>query len=35
MKGWESKVIDPIFMGLGDDDKYNELNPDRFKRHEK
>ncbi len=31
-KKWESKVIDPIFMGLGDDDKYNEIYPDRFKK---
>ncbi len=35
IKVWESKVIDPIFMGLGDDDKYNELNPDRFKKKTK
>ena len=35
IKIWESKVIDPVFMGLGDDDKYNELHPDRFKKQTK
>ncbi|MFY9150544.1 MAG: sulfatase-like hydrolase/transferase [Prolixibacteraceae bacterium] len=35
LKKWESKVIDPIFMGLGDDDKYNEANPARFKKQTK
>ncbi len=32
LKKWESKVIDPVFMGLGDDDKYNELNPSRYEK---
>ena len=35
LKKWESKVIDPIFMGLGDDDKYNEANPARFEKQTK
>jgi len=30
LKKWESKVIDPIFMGLGDNEKYNAKNPGRF-----
>ena len=29
-KEWESKMMDPVFLGLGQNDQYNELNPHRF-----
>ena len=29
---WESKLKDPIFLGLTQDKEYNETHPDRFKR---
>jgi len=28
---WNNKMMDPIFLGLSQNKKYNELNPDRFK----
>ncbi len=31
---WESLMIDPIFLGLSQNDLYNELHPDRFKNVE-
>lgn len=30
-KEWEDKMMDPIFMGLMQNEKYNKINPDRFK----
>ena len=27
---WNKTLMDPIFLGLRDDDLYNKLNPDRF-----
>lgn len=33
-KAWEAEMMDPIFMGLRQNKKYDELNPDRFKRPE-
>jgi hypothetical protein len=29
-KIWNKELIDPIFLGLSHDKKYNELNPKRF-----
>ena len=28
---WNKKTIDPIFLGLSNNELYNKLNPDRFK----
>jgi hypothetical protein len=29
---WESEMLDPIFLGLGEDSEYSKLHPDRFIR---
>ena len=29
---WNSELIDPVFMGLGQNKEYDKLHPDRFKR---
>ena len=29
---WNAALIDPVFMGLGQNDEYDKLHPDRFKR---
>lgn len=31
-KNWNAEMIDPVFLGLGDDKEYNNKNPNRFKR---
>ena len=31
-KNWNSQMMDPVFLGLGDDKEYNNKNPNRFKR---
>ena len=28
---WNEKTINPIFLGLSNNELYNKLNPDRFK----
>ena len=28
---WNKKTIDPIFLGLSNNELYNKLNPNRFK----
>ena len=32
IKKWESKLMNPTFLGLTQDKEYNEIHPDRFKR---
>ena len=27
---WKSQLMDPVFLGLMQNDEYNKLNPDRF-----
>ena len=31
IKQWNEKTINPIFLGLSNNELYNKLNPDRFK----
>jgi len=31
-KNWNSQMMDPVFLGLGDDYEYNKKNPNRFNR---
>ena len=30
IKQWNEKTINPIFLGLSNNELYNKLNPDRF-----
>ena len=29
---WENSMMDPVFLGLGEDKAYNTMHPDRFER---
>lgn len=31
---WNSEMIDPVFLGLMQDDEYNAMHPDRYKKQE-
>ena len=32
-KNWEKEMLDPVFLGLGNDSEYEKLNPNRFDRN--
>lgn len=34
-KNWNSQMLDPVFLGLGDDKEYNQKHPNRYIKQNK